>query len=234
MDDQVKAVMDGDSDGCIVCGDCLDILSAPAGKVDAVITDPPYGVDLGVRNDRRRDSSHLGRLPYKDYIDSYENFIARIVPRINMALDIADRGAVFSGPHIQEQEKAAAIGGIYCPAAIGRTSWGFKNFLPILFYGIMPDLHRGHTPIVLRSTAVVGKSAHPCPKPLAWMLWLVQKATRPGELVLDPFVGSGTTAVACKQTGRRCIGIEIVPEYAEMARLRLQNTPRPLFRGPVL
>jgi DNA modification methylase len=213
-------------DNCrLLLGDCLDLLP-DLGGVDAVVTDPPYGLNLGVSNDKRQDRSHLGKKGYRGYEDTHENFVSLVVPRINASLALVERAAVFTGPHIQEQAKASAIGGIYHPSAVGRTSWGFKNFLPILFYGKAPNLHHGHRHTVLRSTAIAEKNGHPCPKPLEWMLWLVELVTLPGETVLDPFMGSGTTGVACLQTGRRFIGIERDPTYFEIARNRLASVEK--------
>lgn len=63
---------------------------------------------------------------------------------------------------------------------------------------------------------------HPCPKPLSLMLELVGLFTDPGDLVLDPFAGSGTTGVACLRLGRRFIGIEKDQTYAAVARERLE------------
>jgi site-specific DNA-methyltransferase (adenine-specific) len=62
---------------------------------------------------------------------------------------------------------------------------------------------------------------HPTVKPLALMKWLVTLITPPGGLVLDPFLGSGTTALACQELGFRCVGIELNPEYVEIAKQRL-------------
>lgn len=70
---------------------------------------------------------------------------------------------------------------------------------------------------------------HPTVKPLALMEWLVQMATREGQLVLDPFAGSGTTLLACANLGRRCVGVERDPHYCEIARSRLSG-PGPARR----
>src|SRR6185295_11378797 len=59
---------------------------------------------------------------------------------------------------------------------------------------------------------------HPTQKPLPLMMELVEKFTNPGDLVLDPFCGSGTTGVACIRLGRRFIGCEKMPEHATTAR----------------
>lgn len=204
-------------------GDCLSVLrSLRDGSVDAVVTDPPYGVGLGVGKDKRRDGRHLGKPAYADFADSYDDFVTLIVPRLNAALDQAARAAVFTGPHIWEQRKADAIGGVFHPSAVGRNCWGFKNFLPVLFYGKAQDLNRGSYPTAIRSTASAERiDGHPCPKPLEWMEWLVERTTRPGQTVLDPFMGSGTTGVACVNTGRNFIGCEIDPGYYAIAERRI-------------
>lgn len=63
---------------------------------------------------------------------------------------------------------------------------------------------------------------HPCPKPVAWALWLCKRAAQAGEIVIDPFMGSGTTGVACIKTGRKFIGIEKEPKYFEIAVKRIE------------
>jgi site-specific DNA-methyltransferase (adenine-specific) len=62
---------------------------------------------------------------------------------------------------------------------------------------------------------------HPCPKPSALMRRLVEQFTDPGETILDPFAGSGTTLLAAKQLGRKAIGIELSEEYCRVAVERL-------------
>jgi site-specific DNA-methyltransferase (adenine-specific) len=210
-------------------GDCLDVLPAlPA--VDAVVTDPPYGVALGKREGLHGPSGKLRRhglakAAYDVYEDTHENFVSLIVPRLSAALDLAARGAVFTGPHIQEQRKATAFGGVYCPVGSGRHAWGFKTFHPVLLYGKAPELHKGAKSTILKDNGYSVKNGHPCPKPLAWMEWLVGLTTRhEGQAVLDPFMGSGTTLRAAKDLGRRAIGIEIEERYCEIAAKRLQQS----------
>ena len=67
------------------------------------------------------------------------------------------------------------------------------------------------------------KAGHPCQKPLALVERIVRACTAPGELVVDPFLGSGTTALACARLGRRCVGIEVSARFCAMARGRLQD-----------
>lgn len=212
-------------------GDCQEVLpTLRAGSVEAVITDPPYGLNLG-SNDKRQDATHLGKKAYEGYEDSYDNFVTLIIPRLNQSIDIALRAAVFSGPHMVEQRKPVAIGGVFVPCATGRTPWGSKQFLPLLLYGHPAELVGCHRPTVLTSTEAAPKNGHPCAKPLAWMTWVVELASISSEVVLDPFMGSGTTGVAALRRGRRFVGIEKEASYFSIAKRRIEEelARTPLF-----
>jgi site-specific DNA-methyltransferase (adenine-specific) len=63
---------------------------------------------------------------------------------------------------------------------------------------------------------------HPNEKPVALLVYLIAHLSKPNDLILDPFCGSGTTCVAAKKLGRRYIGIDISEEYCEIARMRLK------------
>jgi site-specific DNA-methyltransferase (adenine-specific)/modification methylase len=212
-------------DATLYLGDCREILPTLP-RVDAVITDPPYGVNLG--STRGAGGTHgLSLEAYASYEDTYENYVEQVVPAIQFSLSTASRGAIFIGPHIHELPKFDALGGVYCSAATGRHQWGFKNFLPVLFYGAYPDLHKGaRYPTVIASNETAEKNGHPVPKPIGWMSWLVNLTTREGETVLDPFMGSGTTGVAAVQLGRSFIGIEREPKYFEIACRRIEDAQR--------
>jgi len=70
---------------------------------------------------------------------------------------------------------------------------------------------------------------HPTQKPIVLMKWCLNKFSLKEDLILDPFLGSGTTLVACKEFGRRGIGIEISEKYCEIAVKRLKNTQKSMF-----
>lgn len=72
------------------------------------------------------------------------------------------------------------------------------------------------------------QSAHPCPRKLKHSDWLVSWWSAPSDVILDPFMGSGTTLVSAKRLGRRAIGIECVEAYCEMAANRLSQETLPL------
>jgi len=212
----------------IYCGDCLDILPHLE-TVDLVLTDPPYGVSLG--DTKGSGGKHGMKINgYESFEDSYENFVHKIVPRLNMALGKCKRAIVWTGPNIHEQKKPSAIGGVFCPAGQGRHCWGFKTFLPILLYGNAPELNLGSPhPTTIQSSQRPKKNGHPVPKPIGWMKWNVNLGSRLGERILDPFMGSGTTLVAAKELGRKAIGIEIEEKYCKIAVERLRQE---VFKWP--
>jgi site-specific DNA-methyltransferase (adenine-specific)/modification methylase len=202
-------------------GDCREILPT-LGRVDALITDPPYGLDLGGQKDMRKGHV-LAKEAYASYADTLDNYRTVIVPAIKASLSIASRGAVFSNNNLHELPKPDAIGGIYLPAACGRHRWGFNSFSPVAFYGTAPRLNFGSRPSAIKSTERADKNGHPCPKPLGWMTWIVDHASSSSETVLDPFMGSGTTGVAAVRLGRKFVGIELEPTYFDIACKRISD-----------
>jgi site-specific DNA-methyltransferase (adenine-specific) len=207
-------------------GDCLSILpELAAGSVDAVVTDPPYGVNLGkhgAANEKR--PQFLAKKAYESYDDTPENYETLIVPRINAAIALAGRGLVFAaGTQMWSLPRPDAVGSVFLPAGCGRNRWGFQCHAHFVLYGKCPDLHKGAKPTGWSSTERADKSEHPCPKPTAWMERCVLLASREAETILDPFMGSGTTGVACVRTGRKFIGIELEPKYFEIAKARIQK-----------
>ncbi len=206
-------------------GDCRDILPGLE-PVDLVLTDPPYGMNLGHHkgiNDKR--SRELRKKGYLSYNDTPQNYKSIIVPAIKCALQISKRGAIFAcAPSAWMLPPPSAIGGIYIAAANGRSPWGFQNLSSVLFYGVAPNLHKGSKHTIFKNNDRSDRGCgHPCPKPLAWLLWLVGLASVEKETILDPFMGSGTTLRAAKDLNRKATGIEIEEKYCEIAAKMLSQ-----------
>lgn len=102
-----------------------------------------------------------------------------------------------------------------------RPSVGFEPATICHAQGPMRWNGGGKAALWTHNTCKVDRPDHPCPKPLPLMLELIAAFTDAGETILDPFGGSGTTAVAAKQLGRRCILIEKDEKYCEVAARRL-------------
>jgi len=199
-------------------GDCLDVLPHLP-KVDAAVTDPPYGVGFCGKNTKHTQRDSGGYVGGDD---------AEIGPKVvSECLVIADRSIVTPGVRCAfDYPKPDEIGGVYCPSGAGLGRWGFIGIHPILYYGKCPYLkHRmGHRPNSFSSFHTQEPNGHPCPKPVEWMTWMVEKASPfPGETILDPFMGSGTTGVACVKLGRKFIGIEKEESYFDIAVERIKR-----------
>lgn len=194
-------------------GDSLDVVQHLE-SVDAVVTDPPYGVDfVGKRTVHSRVATG-------GYI-SGDNELGPAV--VAQCLAKVERGVVFPGLRLMfDYPRPYEVGGVFCPSGAGLCRWGFTVFHPILFYGKgLP--HTRQSPAGFQSFATAEENGHPCPKPVEWMDWSVEKCTNSNQTVIDPFMGSGTTGVACVRKGRKFIGIEREPEYFEIAKTRIQE-----------
>ena len=199
-------------DAVLYLGDCLEVMPGLV-PVDSLISDPPYGVDF-------KGKAYKGKAPDGGYEGGDHGEIA--IAGINAALALCSRALVFPGTRLAwSYPPPAEIGAVYCPAGVGNGRWGWTCHHPILFYGKPPA--GGSTPNSFTSFDVSDRNGHPCPKPLRWMKWAVNKASLPDELILDPFMGSGTTGVACAKLGRRFIGIEIEPKYYDIACKRIED-----------
>ena len=190
-------------------GDCREILPELP-KVDLVLTDPPYGVDLD----------------YGSYDDSFANWRKLIDTTLPMMRQLSS-GCVLLPTSKLESE--AYLFTHYMPdwricwfkgASCTRSFVGFKDWETIFVYG-KPRGSQFHDYFHAKANRVRKEiTGHPCPKPVEWALWLISKCSISNDTVVDPFLGSGTTAVACKDLNRHCIGIEINEKYCEIAAKR--------------
>jgi DNA modification methylase len=205
-------------DCTLYLGDCLEILPT-LGKVDAVVTDPPYGVDLG------SDPTHrIGNRPYVGFNDTPDYVQEVAVWVIERCVGHARSVVVTPGTRCAWlYPQPDELGAIYFPAGAGFSRWGFTCSQPILFYGKDPYMPRNKKPNSVACTETSEKNGHPCPKPIRLMKWLVERSTLPTDTVLDPFMGSGTTGVACAKMGRKFIGIELEPRYFDIACKRIED-----------
>jgi site-specific DNA-methyltransferase (adenine-specific) len=211
-------------------GDCREII-AGLPRAHAMVTDPPYGIDLKTKTSDYRDSKYYDAgeslRASKVYVDTPEHVRGLIAEVVPAALAKVDRALIFPGPAmLWAYPEPASLGSVFTMAGAGRTAWGFQCTHPVLFYGKDPFLQdgKGGRPNSHKDDQPnTEKIDHPCPKPVAWMRWAITRASRIGETILDPFLGSGTTGVAAVQLGRKFIGIEIEPKYFDVAVSRIEK-----------
>jgi site-specific DNA-methyltransferase (adenine-specific) len=207
-------------------GDAREILpSLP--RVDLVLTDPPYGVNLG--SNRPNSDIKRQRGPYLSTDDTPEFIQSVVVPVIQECIERFGRVVVTPGNRCAWlYPQPTEIGCIFHPAGNGICRWGFNMSHPILFYGKDPKMPNAYANGKI-STATAKANGHPCPKPLEWMVWLVNRCSLEGETILDPFMGSGTTLRAAKDLGRKAIGIEIEERYCEIAAKRCNEAQPSMY-----
>ena len=208
----------------LMLGDCLEVLKTlEAGSVDAVVTDPPYGIGF----------------PYHSYDDTRENLVELIDAFMPEALRIARNIFVLCGPTqigLYPQPKWTVCVTWNTTGSFGK--YGYNQWTPVLCYGDdlpgfgnVNGMTKSDT-LRISGGAGVGfmrsaeEKKHTCPKPLNLMNLVIQRLTRPDATILDPFMGSGTTGVACINTGRKFIGIEIDPTYFDIACKRIEDAQR--------
>lgn len=195
-------------DATLYLGDCMEILPMLP-KVDAVITDPPYGIGAN------RQTLGVGKKEF-------------------------DRGGAWDET-APDLSACIAAGRLLC-------FWGgnyFANQLPVtndwLIWHKVNDgrsfsecemawTNFGRQTRHLSHHWSGEEKSHPTQKPLPVMLWCLEQAGE-AQTVLDPFMGSGTTGVACAQLGRKFIGIEREPKYFDIACRRIEQAyaQKPLF-----
>lgn len=186
-------------------GDCREILPHLP-KVDAIVADPPYGIGFAAQPTKWQ------RLAGK----SPEDWDNKTVDDVVLRLPAIAPSVIWGGNYYA------------LPNARGWLSW-FKPDAP-------PSM--GHFELAWTSldqntrqiTVSIGetnpeRAGHPTQKPLRLMEWCLSFLPK-AQTILDPFMGSGTTGVACANLGRNFIGIEIEPKYFEIACRRIEDAQR--------
>jgi len=192
-------------------GDCRDILPTLP-PVDLVLTDPPYGIGLEDHRNRGYDWMIQGDSSWELGESVLE--LLSLLPTVTFA----PVKRLWSGDwrQVLVWDKGPAVG------SGGDPSTCFKQTAELIQFRNTGPLNGNRDSAVLRFW--VGQTNyhdHPVQKPISLLRYLVEKFSHTNDLILDPFMGSGTTLRAAKDLGRRAIGIEIEERYCEIAVKRL-------------
>lgn len=246
---------DPDADIKIYNADCLELMKEfPDKSFDLIVTSPPYnmgGVSLGYQ-----PNSTVGQKLYGDYEDKlptleYQQFLFNIIGTSllksryvfwNMQMVASTKDVILNMMQqyrenlkdifIWHKQAVAQI----CVKHSPRLASGFEFIFlfgndntKIFKYSNFPS--NGYVPNI-QTWYKKGKESrdeHHATFPESLPKYFIQYFTKPNDLILDPFLGSGTTLVACKELHRRGVGIEISEKYCEIAVRRLKNTIVPMF-----
>ena len=205
----------------VIQGDCLEVMKQMPDKcVDIIVTDPPYGIKMDkgfegfggfggfgtpIARKRYEEDDWDSERPTKEVFDEFFR-LAKVV--------------VICG------------GNFFADILPRNTHWVFwdkLNTMPTFSDGELiwtNSKRKSVKKYTLEYNGLIGKEqmrAHPTQKPLELMKYLVNEYSDEGVTILDPFLGSGTTAVAAKQLGRKYIGIELSEKYCKIAEERLKQ-----------
>jgi len=234
----------------IYLSDCLEVMKTiPDKSIDLVLTDPPYGINFVSPWTKRKEKLQ------NDKLDDWQEMIIPMLQEFKRIL--TDTGccccccgggggktpvtAIFTIEAIKHfnliqtlvWKKFIGLGWRYRPSYENMVVLS-KDPKDYNFYdttkkcsnvieGINQDIPQ------YRGGEAGFHDEHPTQKPIALMKKLIEIHSIKDHLILDPFMGSGTTGVACKELGRNFIGIEIEPKYYEIAKRRIQNTTTDMF-----
>jgi len=209
-------------DARLALGDCREVLPGLSG-VDAVVTDPPYGIGLNTNNQRfsggnaasvRRHGNNVGPANGAAIINDDAPFDPsflvdlpgdKIIWGWNNYPDILPRGA--------------------CLVWLKRNDEAFGSFLSDAELAWFSRGHGVYCRRDLSNNAITNERQHPTQKPVGVMEWCLGFVPN-ARTILDPFMGSGTTGVACARLGRKFIGCEIEPKYFDIACRRIESAYR--------
>jgi site-specific DNA-methyltransferase (adenine-specific) len=187
-------------------GDCLEILPT-LGKVDAVVTDPPYGIGAGTGigkvtkegSDFRQCAQWDGSPPERGLFDLLLTVSSQQIIWGGNYFDLPPSKAFLIWDKLQPEQFSLAM---------AEQAWTNLDMPAKIFRWKSMSINGG------------APKHHPTQKPVDLMGWCVEKTT---GAVCDPFMGSGTTGVACVKLGRRFIGIEMEPKYFDIACRRIEE-----------
>ena len=204
----------------VIQGDCLEVMKhIPDGAVDLVLTDPPYGIGMSKGFEGFEGFGGFGKPIHRRKYDDDWDSRRPSREHFNGIIRCGNKVIVFGGNHFAD----------YLPMGNHWIVWDKLNTMPS--FGdcelLWTNIERHSVKkITYEYNGLLGKEgerSHPTQKPRGLFKRILLDYSKPNDLILDPFLGSGTTAVAAKELGRDFIGIEIEPKYCEIANNRLRQ-----------
>jgi DNA modification methylase len=208
-------------------GDCREVLpTLEVGSIDLVLTDPPYGINERTDRKARKRGALAECNDFPPIYGDDEPYDPAPVLRFS-------RVVLFGANHFTDRlppspswivwDKRAGLtskrGDAFNDNGDAEMAWtnlgGPVRVISHLWMGMLKDSERNE------------RRVHPTQKPVALFYRIIQEHTSEGDLILDPYMGSGPVVRAARDLGRRCIGVELSEAYCEIAAKRLRQSVLP-------
>ena len=225
--------------------DCLKVMqSVPDNSVDCVVTDCPYHIVSGgctniPRNDEtggilnKRNTFTQKNAKSGKLFDNNDIEFEQWLPDVYRVLkDNSHCYIMINGRNLKDlQTQAEKVGFVFQQLLVWNKGNATPNryylnaceFILMLRKGGAKNINNMGTKNILSIPNIKGGKSHPTEKPVDLMSIMIENSTNLGEVVLDPFMGSGATGVACVNTNRKFIGIELDENYFNVAQERINK-----------
>ena len=207
------------------CADCLGFMKTlPDNSVDLILTDPPYGIDIGKMNFTNsiiggvaKRNNYKGISDWDKFTPSKEYF--------DEMIRVSKKQVIFGGNYFADKLPPSGQWVVWDKRVEDKYSndfadcelaWTSENKPSRIIRFLWSGMMQGD----MKNKEV---RFHPTQKPLFVIKKIIDMFSEENDTILDPFLGSGTTAIACKNLHRNFIGIEISEKYCKIARDRLRQ-----------
>lgn len=202
-----------------ICADNMEVLrDLPDGFCDLCLTDPPYGVGW----DKRSSWGSNNCAPVGQYGVQAWDKTPPDTKAIQEIRRVSKQQIVWGGNHF-----AAALGNSPCWLVWNKDNTGGYADCELAFTSFPSAVRmftwRWNGMLQQEMGSRKEERVHPTQKPVPLFVWCILNYSKPGDLIIDPFCGSGTTALACHKTGRRFICIDREQKYIDIAQQRYRD-----------
>ena len=227
-------------------GDCVEVMKEmPAGSIDCMVTDPPYGIDWAgeksIQRNRERAKGGSGTRAHEAIANDKEFDLVWQLAWMKAAYRVLKDGAhiyVFCSEHYVGEFRSAIVEAGFSLKrmliwnkkhhGIADLIGGYLPMTELILFAHKPAprgeeraLERARQTNVIEVAGIRKMEFHPTEKPTGVLRPLILNSTKEGETVLDPFAGSGSTGVAAKEEHREPVLIELNPKYVKVIEGRL-------------
>jgi len=206
--------------GTLYCGDCLEIMPYLP-KVDLILTDPPYGI--GESNEKNASRKGKACIAMPTDFGHYDWDKEKIDPEILVLIKkISTNQIIFGGNYY-----GSVLGDTSCYLVWdkdnGKSDFADCELAWTSFNTAVRKFTWKWSGMLQQDMKHKEKRYHPTQKPIGLFHQILEKYSDSDMVILDPMLGSGTTAIVCERLNRRWVGIEQIKEYCEIAKQRLEK-----------